>query len=124
MISLRVKNFWSYSGESFNEYIFSNENNLKITAIHEPLLFSEYQPDFWGDVVIAGHTHGGLARVPKLGPLYVHDIGLLPERSGYYVYGRYEVQGRPLFVSGGMENKNIFRINNQPEIVVVDLNKF
>ncbi len=116
--------FWSYSGESFGEYLYSNENNLKITAIHEPLVLSEYQPDTWGDLVIAGHTHGGVIRVPMVGPLYVHDEGLFPERRGHYIYGRYEVQGRPLIVSGGIENKNIFRINNQPELVIVDINKF
>lgn len=116
--------FWSYAGESFDEYIYSNEKNFKITAIHEPLVFSEYQPDTWGDVVIAGHTHGGLARIPFIGPVYTNEGGILPERSGQYVYGRYEVQGRPLIISSGLENKDILRINNQPELVVVDVNKF
>ncbi len=116
--------FWSYAGESFEEYIYSNENNLKITAIHEPLVFSEFQPDFWGDLALAGDTHGGVVRVPMVGPLYTNGAGFLPERSGYYVYGRYEVQGRPLIISCGLENKNVFRINNQPEIVIVDINKF
>ena len=35
-----------------------------------------------------------------------------------------DVQGRPLIVSSGLENSNILRINNQPEIVIVDINKF
>jgi predicted MPP superfamily phosphohydrolase len=59
-----------------------------------------------------------------LGPLYTREGGLLPGRSGYYVYGRYEVQGRPLIVSSGLENRNIFRINNEPELVIIDINKF
>ena len=74
--------------------------------------------------MLAGHTHGGLIRIPFIGPLYTREGGLLPGRSGCYVYGRYEVQGRPLIVSAGLENKNIFRINNEPEIVIVDINKF
>ena len=116
--------FWSYSGESFNEYMYSSEDHLKITAIHEPLLFKEYSPDSWGDLVLAGHTHGGTVKIPMIGPLYTHDGGVLPERGGYYVCGRYEVQGRPLIISSGLENKNFFRINNQPEVVIVDINKF
>ena len=124
VLTSNPSSFWSYSGESFGEYLYSNENNLKITAIHEPLVLSEYQPDTWGELVIAGHTHGGVIRVPMVGPLYAHDEGLFPERRGHYIYGRYEVQGRPLIVSGGIENKNIFRINNQPELVIVDINKF
>lgn len=116
--------FWSYAGESFDEYIYSNENNLKITAIHEPTVFEEYSPDTWGDLMLAGHTHGGIAKIPVLGPAYTHDGGVLPARNGHFVYGRYDVQGRPLIVSSGLENNNFFRINNQPEIVIVDINKF
>lgn len=116
--------FWSYAGENFDEYIYSDENNLKITAIHEPTLFKEFTPDYWGDLMLAGHTHGGMMKIPMLGPLYTYDGGILPERNGDYVYGRYEVQGNPLIVSSGLENKTFFRINNQPEIVIVDINKF
>lgn len=116
--------FWSYGGESFDEYIYSNENNLKITAIHEPNIFKEFSPDYWGDLMLAGHTHGGMTRIPLLGPVYIHDSGIFPERSGNYVYGRYEVQGNPLIVSSGLDNNTFFRINNQPEIVIVDINKF
>ncbi len=116
--------FWPYAGESFSNFLYTNETHLKITAIHEPLIFEEYAPDYWGDVMFAGHTHGGLVKIPMIGALYTHEGGLLPERKGHYVYGRYEVQGRPLIVSSGLENKNIFRINNEPEIVIVDINKF
>ena len=100
------------------------QNNLKITAIHEPLVFEMYTPDTWGDLLLAGHTHGGIAKIPVLGPAYTHDGGVLPGRSGHYVYGRYDVQGRPLIVSSGLENNTLYRINNQPEIVIVDINKF
>ena len=116
--------FWSYSGETFGEYMYSNANHLKITAIHEPVLFEKYNFESWGDLVLAGHNHGGTVKIPIVGPLYTHDGGLLPGRRGHYVYGRYEVEGRPLIISSGLENKNIFRINNQPEVVVVDINKF
>ncbi len=116
--------FWSYGGESFDTYIYTNQNNLKITAIHEPTVFEVYTPYSWGDVLLAGHTHGGTARIPVLGPAYTREGGLVPARSGHYVYGRSDVQGRPLIVSSGLENENFFRINNQPEIVIVDINKF
>ncbi len=116
--------FWPYAGDSFDEYLYTNENNLKITAIHEPLLFETYTPETWGDLLLAGDTHGGIARIPVLGPVYTRDGGVLPERSGHYVYGRYDVQGRPLIISAGLENNNFFRINNPPEIVIVDINKF
>ena len=116
--------FWSYAGGSYDEFIYQNENNLKIMAIHEPIVFEQYTPDTWGDLMLAGHTHGGLCKIPFIGPLYTTEGGILPARKGCYVYGRYDVQGRPLIVNAGLENRNFFRINNQPEIVIVDINKF
>ena len=116
--------FWSYGGTAYDDFIYKNENNLKIMAIHEPQVFETYTPDTWGDLMLAGHTHGGTARIPIIGPAYTHEGGILPARSGHYVYGRYDVEGRPLIVSSGLENTSILRFNNEPELVVVDINKF
>ena len=74
--------------------------------------------------MLCGHTHGGVIRIPVLGPLYTHEGGLFPERRGSFVYGKYEASGRPLIVSSGLENSNVLRINNQPELVIIDINKF
>lgn len=116
--------FWEYCGESFEKYLYTNESNLKITLIHEPLIFEEFTPDSWGDLMLAGHYHGGTVKIPMLGPLYTHEGGFLPQRSGHYVFGRYDVQGSPMIISSGMDNKNILRINNEPELVIIDINKF
>ena len=124
VLTSNPSSFWSYAGESFDAYIYNNTSNLKITALHEPTVLEEYSPESWGDIMLAGHTHGGTARIPMLGPVYAHELGLLPERSGHYIYGRYEVQGRPLIVSSGLENSSLFRINNEPELVIVDINRF
>lgn len=124
VLTSNPSSFWSYAGESFDEFIYTNENHLKITAIHEPSVFEEYTPDTWGDLMLAGHTHGGTAKIPVLGPAYTYEGGILPAQKGHYVYGRYDVQGRPLIVSSGLENSTFLRINNQPEITIVDINKF
>ncbi|MBQ4516020.1 MAG: metallophosphoesterase [Clostridia bacterium] len=124
VLTSNPSSFWSYSEKAFADYIYENTDNIKITAIHEPFIFEEFQPEFWGDLMLCGHTHGGVVRVPVLGPLYTHEGGLFPERSGGFVYGRYDAAGKPLIVSGGLENKDVFRINNQPELVVIDINKF
>ena len=116
--------FWSYSEKAFLDYTQTNPDNLKITAVHEPFIFEEFQHDFWGDLMLAGHTHGGVVRVPVLGPLYTHEGGLFPERDGDFVYGRYDAAGKPLIVSAGLENTSVYRMNNQPELVIIDINKF
>lgn len=124
VLTSNPSSFWSYSGNAFQNYIYENPDHLKITAIHEPVLFEEFHPDFWGDLMVCGHTHGGIIRVPFLGPLYTHEGGLFPERSDKFVYGRYDAAGKPLIVSSGLENATVYRLNNQPELVVIDINKF
>ena len=124
VLNSNPSSFWSYSEKSFFDYIYENTDNLKITAIHEPFIFEEFEHEFWGDLMVCGHTHGGVIRIPVLGPLFTHEGGFFPERGGSFVYGRYDASGKPLIVSAGLENSNIFRINNQPELVVIDINKF
>ena len=124
VLNSNPSSFWSYSGKAFADYIYENPDNLKIMAVHEPFVFEEFTPDSWGDLMLSGHTHGGVIRVPILGPLFTHEGGLFPERSDGFVYGRYNTAGSPLFVSAGLENSNVLRINNQPELVIIDINKF
>ena len=124
VLTSNPSSFWSYSGQRFADYIYEEPNNIKITAVHEPFIFQEFEPGYWGDLIVCGHTHGGVIRVPILGPLFTREGGLFPERKNEFVYGRYDAAGAPLIVSGGLENSNILRINNQPELVVIDINKF
>lgn len=124
VLTSNPSSFYSYSGTAFENYICENPDNLKITAVHEPFIFEEFNPEFWGDLMVCGHTHGGIVRVPVLGPLFTHEGGLFPERKDAFVYGRYYTAGSPLIVSAGLENSNILRVNNQPELVVIDINKF
>ncbi len=124
VLNSNPSSFWTYAGEYFESFIYNDPEHLKVMAIHEPFIFEEFDFEDWGDLIVCGHTHGGTARVPVFGPLYTREGGILPERSGYYVYGRYNVTGSPIVVSSGLENTNIFRLNNQPEIVIIDINKF
>lgn len=124
VLTSNPSSFWTYTENSFADYLYTNPDNLKITAVHEPFIFEEFQPDYWGDLMVCGHTHGGVMRVPVLGPLYTKEGGLFPQRSDHFVYGRFDVAGSPLIVSSGLNNSNVFRINNQPELVVIDINKF
>ncbi len=124
VLTSNPSSFWSYSEKAFADYLYENTDHLKITAVHEPFIFEEFTPEYWGDLMLAGHTHGGVVRVPILGPLFTHEGGLFPERNGDFVYGRYDACGKPLIVSSGLENSNILRINNEPELVIIDINKF
>lgn len=124
VLTSNPSSFWSYSGTAYADFVYGNPDNLKIMAVHEPFIFEEFAPEYWADLMVCGHTHGGVVRLPILGPLFTHEGGLLPERSGDFVYGKYNTAGSPLIVSAGLENSNILRINNQPELVIIDINKF
>ena len=75
---------------------------------------------------MAGHTHGGEIRLPYIGGLYEYQYGFLPEfgKNDHMISGQYDVEGRPLIISNGMSKGDFLRINNQPELVVVDVNRY
>lgn len=70
------------------------------------------------DVAFAGHAHGGQVRVPGVGGLFAPSQGVLPKLTeGVHVLGRTQ-----LVVSRGLGPSVVpMRVNNRPELVVVDL---
>lgn len=117
--------FWDYAGEEFNSFISDNSNEVKIHLCHTPLLMETLdEEEYWGDLVLCGDTHGGVVRLPMFGALYSRDYGFLPEKRGYMMYGKYIVGDSQVIVNSGLENKNPLRIFNQPELVIVDVNKY
>lgn len=117
--------FWPYAEETYGGFRNEDQQNFKLLLCHEPLIFHTFEDPDWGDLILCGDTHGGVIRLPYLGGLYTRNGGLLPElRHTDYVYGAYENEGSPLIVSSGLTNRGMIRINNQPEMVVVDVNRY
>lgn len=78
-----------------------------VLLAHNPLLLDSYTG--WGaDLVLCGHVHGGLVRLPFLGGV------LSPERKFFPKYdkGLYEKDGTKMYVSGGIGKP---RLCNPPE---------
>ncbi len=111
--------------EASPEYIFLRDfedtESPKICLAHMPDTFifnGAYR--LWDiDLVISGHTHGGLVRVPFAGGLFAPMQGWFPEYDrGYFRLGE-KIQ---MIISSGLAGYRwIPRINNRPEIVVVDI---
>lgn len=117
--------FWQFAEETFTDFRYQNPENFKLLLCHEPYIFETWKDDSWADLALAGHTHGGAVRLPKVGALFEYRHGLFPETdNNNYVYGEYDVQGYPLIVSGGLSRNDLLRINNQPELVVIDINRY
>ena len=72
------------------------------------------------DLVISGHGHGGLVRLPFTDGLVSVERSLFPS----YTAGFYHANGSELFVSRGLGNSGpTFRLFNRPEVVVLTLER-
>lgn len=70
------------------------------------------------DLVISGHGHGGLIRLPFTDGLVSVERSLFPS----YTAGFYEANGGKVFVSRGLGNSgHTFRLFNRPEFVILTL---
>lgn len=106
-----------YGEEFIKEYEKSEEFKLLIS--HYPTLYYEHMADTEIDLGICGHFHGGLIRLPVIGGLFHGDTGLFPKYNG----GMYRLTDSTIFVSRGMGGHSGFpRINNRPELAVIDIN--
>ena len=112
-----VDGYEEYGAGFIEEY--EKSRDFKLLIAHYPSLYYEALADTKIDLGICGHFHGGLVRFPFVGGLYHGDTGPFPKYSG----GMYRLPQSTIFVSRGMEDHSGFpRINNRPELAVIDIN--
>ena len=88
-----------------------------ILLSHRPELFDTYA-DHDVDLVLSGHAHGGQFRLPFIGGVVAPNQGLFPE----YDAGIYTEGNTNMLVSRGVGNSILpFRINNRPEVILIEL---
>lgn len=125
VLTSNISAFWQYNEEQYNQFISEEPEHFKLMAVHEPYIFEVLKQRAWADLIMCGHTHGGSVRIPGIGGLYERRNGWLPERkSNAYISGKYDMLGNPLIVSNGIGNESYFRINNQPELVIIDVERY
>lgn len=80
--------------------------------------WAERYPELDVDLILCGHTHGGIVRLPILGGVAGTNFSLFPEYdAGLFDTGRYK-----LFISRGLGNSvPLPRFLNTPEIASVTL---
>ena len=87
---------------------------------HRNDFFPNHYSLLGADLVISGHGHGGLIRLPFTDGLVSTDHTLFPS----YTAGLYEKNGSTLFVTRGLGNSGpSFRLFNRPEIAVLTLHR-
>ena len=111
----------SFLSESILETKLSQidiSDGFSILLSHRPEYFNVYQNKNI-DLVLSGHAHGGQFRLPFLGGVIAPGQGLFPK----YDAGAYTENGTTMIVSRGIGNSIIpVRINDRPEIVIIELN--
>lgn len=94
------------------------EDLFSILIAHNPLYFKEYAKQLGVDMVVSGHYHGCMVRLPILGGVLSPQIGFFPK----YVAGEYRQDKSIMYLSAGLGNHSIkLRIGNIPEVVVITL---
>lgn len=95
-----------------------DKDKFNICLFHKPD-YAEDFIDYGYDLVVSGHNHGGLIRFPFIGSVFSPDLKLLPKYDyGYIMYK----SGHIIISSGFGEHFLKIRVNNKPEIVIIDIN--
>lgn len=116
-LTTSTEGYEEYGAAFFEEY--EKSSAFKLLIAHYPSLYYEHLANGRVDLGICGHYHGGQFRLPVVGGLYHGDTGLFPKYSG----GMYPIAKGTIFVSRGMGGHNgLPRINNRPELAVIDIN--
>lgn len=98
------------------EYL-NNNSNYSILIMHEPNIIDKIEYEKF-NLILAGHTKGGVVRIPLLGGI------ILPEDN--YLYGKdyYKKKDTKIYISNGLGNDEVnFRLLNKPSFNFFRLRK-
>ena len=112
--------FEEYGGREFMEKADIDPSSYCILMTHIPILFETQLSGYDFDLGLAGHVHGGIVKLPIVGGLYSDEEGFFPKFcAGKYVLDKQQT----LIISAGLGDSKTFppRINNMPELVVIDI---
>lgn len=106
--------------DNYINYTLSNvdKNKFNILLAHNPLFIDDYSE--WGaDLVLSGHMHGGIIRIPIIG------VGIASPEKDYfpkYDAGEFKIGDTTMIVNRGIGTSSSgLRIFNKPEISVITL---
>lgn len=95
------------------------KNQYSILLHHQPEYIYDMISSSPVDLVLCGHTHGGLIRIPFIGGLFAPNQGFFPK----YDKGEFDINNTKMIITSGLGNSNFLpRINNCPEICIIDIN--
>lgn len=100
-------------GSAWIRPLWKPETKKKILLCHYPAA-AEIPADRPYQLILSGHSHGGQARIPLIGPVY------LPRGVGSYIRGLYDTPLGKLFVSAGIGTTGLpMRFLCPPDIAII-----
>lgn len=97
--------------------LISESDSYTVLLSHSPEFFEIYASRH-ADLVLTGHVHGGQFRLPFFGGVYAPGQGFFPK----YDAGLFTDCNTNMIISRGLGNSIFpFRLNNNPEIVIISL---
>lgn len=94
-----------------------NDAYYNIVLAHNPTYFDVYA-NWKPELVLSGHIHGGLVRLPFLGGVIAPSLRLFPKYDG----GRFTEQDSTMLLSRGLGFHSVeFRMWNPAELVVITI---
>ena len=95
------------------------DSRASVLIAHNPDYFEAYAK--WGaDLVVAGHVHGGLMKLPILGGVISPSIHLFPKYDG----GQFKEEQSTMILGRGLGTHTLpIRIFNPGELVVIALSR-
>lgn len=97
-----------------------DKNKLSILIAHNPEHFIQYS-DYGVDLVLSGHVHGGIVRLPFLGGVVSPALKLFPKYDG----GLFTHGNSTMILSRGLGSHTVpIRVNNKAEVIYVEISKY
>lgn len=92
-------------------------DRFTILLAHNPAFTEEYAA--WGaDLIVSGHTHGGLIRIPGVGSLISPQFEFFPK----YDAGRFDLGNSTAIISKGLGTHTFhIRIFDRAELVMIEM---
>lgn len=114
----KKKNFQHINNCILDKHFNISNNKFNIISFHKPD-YIEDLCEYGFDLILSGHNHGGLINFPIIGSIFSPDFALFPK----YNKGIYKYLNKYAIVSSGLGEHFIkIRINNRPEICVININ--
>ena len=103
----------------WDEFKENSKDCYSILLHHQPEYLESIMQDSNVDLVMCGHTHGGAVQIPFIGGVFAPNQGFFPK----YDKGEFDLYNTKMIVSAGLGDAYpILRMNNRPEISVVEIN--